>query len=270
MSYPLNLWTPITNWRDLPSYGGIYLLRNRTTLKEYVGKAVDLSKRVREHLDKRRPNLPLYRSMAKHGFDKFEVCLLHVVSTKGITLKELREVELELFRLEIETIDSRNTLHPTGYNLTAGGEGISGIPVTDETKAKISKANYGRVHSDEARQKMSIGHLGFKHTPETLLKMSKAQTGRIRTPETLVKMSLAQKGKKFSEERKEVMKQTARRNIHRYYKGVFLWEFNASTPKYFESVSLAASYLNTSISNLSGWCHGLHTAKLTFAVAYAD
>jgi hypothetical protein len=78
----------------------------------------------------------------------------------------------------------------------------------DETKAKISAGNKGKVMSDEAKAKISaslIGHqrnVGFKHTDESRAKMSDAQKGRVVSDETKAKMSDAQKGKVISDEHK--------------------------------------------------------------------
>ena len=47
-------------------------------------------------------------------------------------------------------------------NMTLGGEGISGKPCTDETRAKMSKANKGRTHADEIRAKISKANKGLR------------------------------------------------------------------------------------------------------------
>lgn len=98
--------------------------------------------------------------------------------------------ESDAFDIEKQII---SVLRKDGYklcNLTDGGEGTSGIVVSQETREKLSKANKGRTDyeyslslarkakqgkplSPEARRNMSLAQLGKKHTEETKKKMSK-------------------------------------------------------------------------------------------------
>ena len=73
-----------------------------------------------------------------------------------------------------------------GYNLcnvSDGGDGISGVKRSLETREKISKANKGKrlgcKLSDETKRKMSISRTGQKRSEETKAKMSIASTGRV-------------------------------------------------------------------------------------------
>jgi hypothetical protein len=68
-------------------------------------------------------------------------------------------------------------------NFTDGGEGASGLRVSQEVRDRISRANLGRVVSQETRDKLSQANMGNQnflgktHTPETKAKMSLAQMG---------------------------------------------------------------------------------------------
>lgn len=110
------------------------------------------------------------------------------------------------------------------YNMHENCWNTSGIPQSEEHKAKIGAAQKGRQHSDRTKSKMSAAQmgntarLGKKHTDETKAKMSAAKKGNPRSPlseetrmklkglkrseETKAKMSAAQKGKPQSEEHK--------------------------------------------------------------------
>ena len=75
-------------------------------------------------------------------------------------------------------------------NKTDGGEGASGIIISEDQKQKISAANKGKKFT-----------LGYKHTKETLLKMSIANKGKnnpmygkVVSQETRAKRSEAFKG----------------------------------------------------------------------------
>ena len=73
-----------------------------------------------------------------------------------------------------------------GYNLcnvSDGGDGVSGVKRSLETREKISKANKGKrlgcKLSEETKRKMSISRTGQKRSEETKAKMSLASTGRV-------------------------------------------------------------------------------------------
>lgn len=68
-------------------------------------------------------------------------------------------------------------------NQTDGGEGVSGLAHSDETRAKLSAANMGKKHTVESKAKISAALMGRALSPETRAKMSAAQTGKVRSPE---------------------------------------------------------------------------------------
>jgi group I intron endonuclease len=77
-----------------------------------------------------------------------------------------------------------------GYNLTDGGDGVSGYSHVAWNKGKVG------CYSEESLKKMADSSRGKKHSEETKKKMSKAQTGKKHTEESKKKMSEANKGKK--------------------------------------------------------------------------
>lgn len=68
-------------------------------------------------------------------------------------------------------------------NFTNGGEGASGLKLSQEARHKISRAHTGKIVSQKTRDKLSrasIGHqhfLGKSHTQETRAKISLANRG---------------------------------------------------------------------------------------------
>ena len=73
-----------------------------------------------------------------------------------------------------------------------------GIPRTDETKLKISKANKGNIFSEEARKKMSESGKGRIFSEEHKRKISEALKGKIVSVKARINMSRVRKGKHFS------------------------------------------------------------------------
>ncbi len=77
--------------------------------------------------------------------------------------------------------------------------GMRGKILSEETKAKLRKANLGKKHSDATKQKRSQSLKGHVVTEETRKKISEKQKGKIISEETKQKM----RGKVLSEEQKQ-------------------------------------------------------------------
>ena len=111
----------------------IYLLTDTTNGMQYVGQTTQtLQKRLNEH--RRKHHTYVDRAISSHGWANFTVELLEECAT----LDELNERE----RYWIATL---NTKAPNGYNLTEGGEGSLGYPLSQETKDKISATRRKRA-----------------------------------------------------------------------------------------------------------------------------
>lgn len=128
--------------------------------------------------------------------------------------------EEEAFSLEIYCIQSYGRIDlGTGVlrNRTDGGEGGSGMIVSEETRRKLSEAHRGEKHhnwgkrgelslrwgkprSEETKRKMSEARRGEKHplwgkkhSEETKRKMSETRTGKVFSDKTKRNMRLAQR-----------------------------------------------------------------------------
>ncbi|MAJ58657.1 MAG: hypothetical protein CL936_00930 [Deltaproteobacteria bacterium] len=113
-------------------FGCVYRLTNLVTGKTYIGKTVHFKRRMYEHKHYK-SNTYLSRSINKHGWDKFK---------KEILIDDVPEEDLS--NLEISYIKVENTLAPNGYNLTLGGEGCSGLKLTDEGRENCRQAAFRR------------------------------------------------------------------------------------------------------------------------------
>lgn len=180
--------------------GCIYLVRNKTNGKGYVGMTSGtLEQRKSVHvghaksLDKT-VHTAFIRALRKYGVDSFSWRVL------------IHEDDLtKLGDLERKYIKKHRTRSPLGYNLTDGGEG-----------------NFGWIPSKETREKLSKAFKGKKHTSERIEKMRKALKGRPiperrgvpLSPEHREKIRVALKGRKLPEEVKAKIKGWYERNPH--------------------------------------------------------
>jgi hypothetical protein len=94
-------------------------------------------------------------------------------------------------------------------NRTNGGEGVSGLVHTDESKEKMSKASKGnshfkgKKHTEESKRKNSEAHKGKNLSEEHRRKVGEAFKGKILSEEHKRRISEGKKGKKHTEESKK-------------------------------------------------------------------
>ena len=106
-------------------------------------------------------NQIFYKAIKKYGWDNIE----HHIIAEHLTESEAKEFE----KILINKLKS-NVKYKYGYNRTDGGDGATGIIMSQESKNKISKSHigknnpfYGKTHTKEARIKMSKSRTGNKH-----------------------------------------------------------------------------------------------------------
>lgn len=153
----------------------VYKYTNQVNGKLYIGITIrSLETRHKEHLSHINDNFALHRALKRYGVENFEVSVID----NAKTLNELKQKEKYWIK-ELNTyVHSENS---NGYNLTLGGDGVEGRPLSDEARAKIKKAaieqkrfkgknnpNYGV----KARKGKDHPMYGTKHSNETLQKQS--------------------------------------------------------------------------------------------------
>lgn len=151
----------MVEYSKLKRKSGIYYFKNKVNNKYYIGQAVDLNKRLRAHFSHmktgRYEHIALYKAIRKYGIDSFDLDILEYVDNT----KE--DFKLILDEREKYYIEKYNSYGPTGYNQTLGGDaGVLGLKMTDEQKAKISKAS--RFVNERYRKKVYIWD--FKNNKE--------------------------------------------------------------------------------------------------------
>ncbi len=112
----------------------VYLITNTVNGKRYVGKTKNVSRRWMTHIQaaKRGSGLLLHRAIRKYRAEHFKVEVLHRCDT-----------DAEALALEVDEIARLATRSPHGYNLTAGGEGLSGLP--SSRRLDLTGQAFGRL-----------------------------------------------------------------------------------------------------------------------------
>lgn len=148
----------------------IYKITNSFDGKFYIGKTNDLEKRWYNHvycaLVKKEPYY-FYNAIRKYGAEFF-------ISE---IIEECESDEQALLREKYWIFFLKSNNSEIGYNMTDGGDGVSGLKRTDESKNKQRAQMLGRRHSDETKSKMSKSAIGKIKSDETKQKMSKAKSG---------------------------------------------------------------------------------------------
>lgn len=191
----------------------------------YVGKACSTRRPYTMKRNKHHDSV-----VSKYGETNIGVAVVQVAS------------ETAALSLEISEIDRLRAVGIELTNQTDGGEGVTGMSVSPETREKIRLYQTGKKRTPEAISKTAKAKIGKKLTPEHKAKLSaakigvkwddarkaklsatkrgrklskqhcenisKGQRGRKHTAESKLKMVLAKTGRKASESTKKKMSQT--------------------------------------------------------------
>lgn len=185
---------------------GIYAIINIYNFRVYIGSAVDIKNRWRNHRDdlkcKKHGNVYLQGVFNKYGLKELLFVLIEECKKESL-------LEREQF-----WIDSLETVAPLGYNILPIAGSRLGSKHSDNAKAKMKEARNKRGPvSEETRTKMSDAHTGriiswgykisqskkgIAFSEKHKKNISKGQSGRIRGPLTekhKIKLSKVRKGK---------------------------------------------------------------------------
>lgn len=183
---------------------GIYLIKNLTNGKVYIGSSVDILKRWKTHKSLLKSlnhhSRKLQNSWNKHGADKFLFEVIELCDKEFLIEKE---------QFWINYFDSYNK----GYNCTELAQYINfrkGFKHTDESKLKIGQAAK-KMWTDDYKKEFSFkktGKNGKKHSEVTKQKLREINLGKKHTDETKNKISVYSKLKKLSEHHKEALRKS--------------------------------------------------------------
>lgn len=145
----------------------VYMHKNKINNKVYIGITCQKTKYRWGAGSGYKKQPKFYNAISKYGWDNFE----HLILFNDLTFVEAKQKEIEM-------IDKYNAFTKKyGYNATKGGEGTKGVPCSEETKKKISKANKGHKFTEEAKRRISESLKG--NIPYNCKKVLCIETGII-------------------------------------------------------------------------------------------
>lgn len=174
---------------------GIYKITCLANEKVYVGSAVNLDRRYKEHfksLEKgKHPNQYLQKTFNKYGSESFTFEVIEFIDDVRYLIRA-EQVWLDYYK-------ASDRLY--GFNICPKAYSCLGVKRSEETRAKIRGNQYGKGYkpSVEKRAKQSAfmrefmkgrtHSKGYKHTTEALAKMREASKGRIVSENTRLKLA---------------------------------------------------------------------------------
>ena len=184
---------------------GIYYIQNIKNSKIYIGSAIDIKKRWREHKHhlyrRHHCNSHLQSVWNSEGEDIFIFGIMELVSDKYLLLD--RE------QYWIDRFDSSNNKY--GYNKAPIAGSTLGIRHSEEYKEKLRQVGFPKGHTPWNKGKKMTGEYleNFVEAmrSEKVREMRRNRTWSHHTDETKKKISEAGKGRKRSEETKQKMRE---------------------------------------------------------------
>ena len=141
----------MSNHSEYPKEAGIYKLTCINNNKVYIGKAISLDKRLREHKSwKKETKRTCYfqRAILKHGWDSFSLEILEVFENFDKSKDNLSLLERESHYIELFDSTDRDK----GYNRCKHSNDLTGVSLSEETKNKMRQAKLGKPKTEKHRE----------------------------------------------------------------------------------------------------------------------
>lgn len=216
--------------------------------KRYIGKTKrSLSRRQGSFFDGYKNCTALWNAIQKYGIENIQQ---EVLFEREMTDEEASRLE-QICILTFQTNVNRFDTPKRGYNLTDGGEGVSGwkpdeerYEVLVEQMHEFHEKRRGTHHSKEAKKKMSEAKKGDKNP----------NYGKPMSEEHKMKIGLANSKENMSDE-------TKKRRSAAVKKKVIAIHNETGEELVFESCEKAAEYFGVRQSSITRWANGERTPK---------
>lgn len=159
---------------------GIYTITHIKSGKQYVGSSVTLKRRFNRHKNELRKNIHrcshLQRAWNKYGEEAFVFAVIEsIVDVDQILIREQHW---------IDTLKLTKKL----YNTCPKAGSPLGMRLTEEQRAKISKAHRGKMKGKDHVEAMRRGAQSRVHTEQEIERWGSIWKGRTKSPEHLAKI----------------------------------------------------------------------------------
>lgn len=165
-------------------YSGVYRIENTVNGKVYIGSAINIETRWRDHQrllsSDRHGNRHLQSAWKKYLEFAFRFSVLEYC--EGTECVERETFWIELYQAHDQEF---------GYNICPYGWSRLGVKHTKRTRRKMSKSKKGKqprlgaVLSEETKAKISASKVGKKMSAEARAKMSKTRKGIRPSPQAI-------------------------------------------------------------------------------------
>lgn len=190
-----------------PQKAGIYKCTCKHNGKIYIGKSVNIYKRMDRHKNCHKSMSSKYHfqnAIIKYGWESFEIEILEVFENFNKQTDNHLLLERESFFIRLFNSTDPNK----GYNICKYSTDTTGIPLSKSHKDKIRKSLLGRTFSKETKEKMKNAQLGKTLSKETKEKLRQHNLGKVLSKETKDKIRKSCSGKIFSLTHREKIKKS--------------------------------------------------------------
>lgn len=113
--------------------------------KKYIGRTVDLKRRLRRYSTEKQQSTPIYSEIRKYGFGNFKVDILFKCVGERLEVEQKLNEKEEYF-ISLEKPESLLNVYRWDSN-------IRQFKLSEKTKEKMKQSHTGRKHSLDSRQK---------------------------------------------------------------------------------------------------------------------
>ena len=191
--------------------GGIYKIQSISKPERYyIGSAVDIKRRWRDHIKALRKNshgsTKLQRHFNKYGEIDLQFIVLSPCEPGELLNREQYYIDttkpyFNICKIAGSALGVKRS-DETRLRQSKSRRGRKFGPLTEEHKRKVSEALKGRKLCEEAIRRSAEAHRGKPLSEEIKQKLREINTGRRPSEETRRKMSLARTGKRHTAETK--------------------------------------------------------------------